>query len=44
MALKILAGRRFSLISFGVAQVVMDIEPLIGILRGSGVLHGPTHT
>ena len=22
----------------------MDIEPLVGMLRGAAVLHGPTHT
>ena len=38
------AQRNFSLISFGVAQIAMDIEPLIGILRNSQILHGPTHT
>ena len=44
LALKALAGRRFSLLSFGVAQVAMDIEPLVGIVRGSAVLHGASHT
>jgi len=44
MALKSLAGDRFSLITFGAAQVVIDIEPGIGLLRGSEVLHGWTHT
>ena len=44
LAIKALAGHRFSLISFGIAQVAMDIEPLVGMLRGSPVLHGPTHT
>ena len=29
---------------FGGSQVMMDIEPLVGIFRGSFVLHGPTHT
>ena len=29
---------------FGGAQVLMDIEPLVGILRGSFVLHGCSHT
>lgn len=33
-----------SVITFGIAQVVMDIEPVIGILTGAEVLHGPTHT
>ncbi|MCB1770876.1 MAG: hypothetical protein KDJ31_14465 [Candidatus Competibacteraceae bacterium] len=31
LAIKALAGRRFSLLTFGIAQVAMDIEPLIGL-------------
>jgi hypothetical protein len=41
---KAIGGRRFSFMVFGGAQVLMDIEPLVGILRGSVVLHGPSHT
>ncbi len=44
LALKALAGRHFSVLVFGVAQVAMDIEPLVGLIRGSPVLHGWTHT
>ena len=44
LVLKPAARRCFSLFAFGVAQVVMDIEPLIGMLRGWGDLHGWTHT
>ena len=44
LAIKALAGRHFSLLSFAVAQVAMDIEPLIGLLRGAEVLHGASHT
>jgi hypothetical protein len=44
MALKAVAGNRFSLVAFGVAQVAIDVEPLVGLFRGSAVLHGPTHT
>lgn len=44
MALKAVAGRHFSLISFGLAQVAMDIEPLIGLWRGDWELHGTSHT
>lgn len=44
LALKFAAQQRFSLIAFGLAQIAMDIEPLIGMLRGTAVLHGPTHT
>jgi len=36
--------RHFSVLTFGVAQVVMDIEPGIGMLTGAEVLHGPSHT
>lgn len=32
------------MISFGIAQVAMDIEPGIRMWAGSDVLHGPTHT
>jgi hypothetical protein len=44
MAVKAIAGNRFSLTMFGVAQIAMDIEPLVGIIRGSAELHGWTHT
>jgi len=44
MAVKSIAGDRFSLITFGIAQVAIDIEPGIGLLRGSEILHGWTHT
>lgn len=37
-------GDRFSFMVFGGAQVLMDIEPLVRILRHDGVLHGFTHT
>ncbi len=43
-AIKAATGRHFSLIVFGFAQVAMDIEPLVRILRGDAVLHGFTHT
>jgi hypothetical protein len=38
------ASRNFSVITFGIAQIAMDIEPGIGMLIGADVLHGPTHT
>ena len=41
---KAAANHRFSVITFGIAQITMDIEPLVGMLRGSPVLHGFTHT
>lgn len=44
LAIKALAGRRFSVLAFGIAQVAMDIEPLVGSVRGSAVLHGPIHS
>lgn len=41
---KAIGGRRFSFMVFGGAQVMMDIEPLVAIVRGSAVLHGYSHT
>ena len=32
------------MITFGIAQIAMDIEPGVGMLTGAEVLHGPTHT
>ncbi len=43
LALKSVTGDRFSILMFGLAQVVIDIEPLIGHLRRTDV-HGWTHT
>ena len=37
-------GNRFSLLTFGIAQIAMDIEPGVGMLFDRSVLHGPTHT
>ncbi len=37
-------ARRFSFLVFGVSQVLIDIEPLVRILRHDDVLHGPTHS
>ena len=37
-------NRHFSVMTFGVAQIAMDIEPGVRMLTGSDVLHGPTHT
>ena len=37
-------NRNFSVITFGIAQIAMDIEPGVGMLTGADVLHGPTHT
>ena len=44
LAVKGIGGRHFSVLMFGLAQVAMDIEPGIGLIRGSEVLHGWTHT
>ncbi|HOV19093.1 metal-dependent hydrolase [Ottowia sp.] len=44
LAFKALGGRHFSFMVFGGAQVLMDLEPLIGILQDRDVLHGVTHT
>lgn len=41
---KAIGWRHFSFMVFGGAQVLMDIEPLVGMLRGREVLHGYTHT
>lgn len=41
---KALGWQHFSFMVFGGSQVLMDIEPLIGILQGKAVLHGYTHT
>jgi hypothetical protein len=44
LAIKVVGGRYFSVLVFGIAQVAMDIEPLIGMIRGSDVLHGWSHS
>ena len=43
-AFKALGGRHFSFMVFGGSQVLMDIEPLLGLIQGWPVLHGYTHT
>ncbi len=37
-------NRRFSMMTFGIAQVAMDIEPGVRMWAHADVLHGPTHT
>jgi hypothetical protein len=44
MVVKGALGARFSLLVFGFSQVVIDLEPLVGILRDDPELHGFTHT
>jgi hypothetical protein len=39
-----IGGGHFSFMVFGGAQVLMDIEPLIGIIQNKPTLHGYTHT
>ncbi len=41
---KAIGGRHFSFMVFGGSQVLMDIEPLIGLIRNKPILHGYTHT
>src|SRR5688500_1759179 len=41
---KVIGGRHFSFMVFGGSQVLMDIEPLIGIIQGRSDLHGYMHT
>lgn len=36
--------RSFSLMVFGWAQILMDIQPLLAMITGKGELHGFTHT
>ena len=42
--LKALLQGSFSLMIFGWTQIVMDIQPLLVMLTGSGHLHGFSHT
>jgi hypothetical protein len=44
VAFKAIGGRHFSFMVFGGAQVMMDIEPLIAMIKGWSVVHGYTHT
>ncbi len=42
--IKAILQSSFSLMVFGWAQIVMDIQPLIVMITGKGQLHGFTHT
>ena len=42
--LKAVLQGSFSLMVFGWAQIIMDVQPLIVLLSGEGHLHGFTHT
>jgi hypothetical protein len=44
LVFKAIGGRHFSFMVFGGAQVMMDIEPLLGIIYEWPVLHGRTHS
>ncbi|MGJ0223521.1 DUF4184 family protein [Streptococcus pyogenes] len=44
MVAKPLLRGHFSVLTFGLAQIAMDLEPLVGMLRNSDVLHGWSHT
>lgn len=44
IAIKALLQGSFSLMVFGWTQIVMDVQPLIVLLTGTGHLHGFTHT
>ncbi|GAA6170015.1 zinc dependent phospholipase C family protein [Sessilibacter corallicola] len=44
MVIKALLQGSFSLMVFGWAQIVMDIQPLIVLITGEGHLHGFSHT
>jgi membrane-bound metal-dependent hydrolase YbcI (DUF457 family) len=44
LVFKAIGGKHFSFIVFAGTQVLMDIEPLVGMLQDRHVLHGYTHT
>lgn len=41
---KALLQGSFSLMVFGWAQILMDVQPLLALMTGQGELHGFTHT
>lgn len=44
MAVKAIAQDKFSLIIFGWAQILVDLQPLVVVLTQEGQIHGLTHT
>ena len=44
LLIKAILQGSFSLMVFGWTQIIMDIQPLVVILTGSGHLHGFSHT
>lgn len=41
---KAFCGERFSFLMFGGSQVLMDVEPLVRMIRGDAIVHGASHT
>jgi hypothetical protein len=44
MPVKAVSEKKFNLITFAAAQVVMDTQPLVVMLTGEGKVHGWSHT
>ena len=44
MAVKAIAQDKFSLIIFGWAQILVDLQPLVVVHTHEGQTHGVTHT
>lgn len=44
LLIKLLLGGSFSLMVFGWAQILMDLQPLLVMITGAGHLHGFSHT
>jgi membrane-bound metal-dependent hydrolase YbcI (DUF457 family) len=44
ISVKAVLDKKFSLLVFAWAQVVMDLQPLVVMLTGRGQIHGITHT
>src|SRR4051812_16397599 len=41
---KAVGGSRFSFMVFGGSQILMDIEPLVRMIRHDTIVHGVSHT
>jgi hypothetical protein len=44
LLIKALAPGAFSLLVFGYAQVLIDLQPLVALSTGKGAVHGMSHT
>lgn len=44
LLIKSLLRGSFSLLIFGWSQIVIDVQPLVVLIRGAGTLHGISHT